>query len=108
MDDCVRSLHNIIENLKQYYPKAILLFTPPLIPPDNEWYESGIRSLLRNPARSKQYAREMIDRASLDCQIADAPWPDGCQEHQDGVHFRQKGGSSLAEAITEILTKFTK
>jgi hypothetical protein len=87
MDECVISLDCIINDLKKYYPQAILLFTPPLIPPGNEWYESD-KSLLRNPARSKQYA--------------------GCQEHQDGVHFRQKGGSSLAEAVKEFLTKSVK
>jgi hypothetical protein len=107
MDDSVKYLGGIIDDLKKYYPQAILLFTPPLIPPKNEWYESG-KGLLRNPARSKQYASRMIEKASLDCRIVGTLWPDGCQVHQDGVHFRQKGGSSLAEAVEEILTQSIK
>jgi hypothetical protein len=98
-------LGNIIENLKQHYPKAILLFTPPLIPAENEWYQSGRKSLLRNAARSKHYATKMAERASADCRIISTPWSDGCREHQDGIHFRRKVGIALAKAVEELLSE---
>jgi hypothetical protein len=98
-------LGNIIENLKQHYPKAIRLFTPPLIPAENEWCQSGTKSPLRNVERSKHYATKMVERASVDCRIISTPWSDGCREHQDGVHLKQTGGIALANAVEALLSK---
>jgi hypothetical protein len=79
-----------------YVPRII--FVPPLIPTDMEWYGPG--RLRRGLERSSLYRDRCVELAkSMGCEVVDIPWPDGSKDHQCGVLLTAKGGEQLAAAV---------
>jgi hypothetical protein len=81
-----------------------IIFIPPIIPTEVEWYGPG--RLRRDSERSATYRYRSVELAkSMGCEVVDVPWPDGSKDHQNGVLLTTKGGEELAAAVERKVLK---
>jgi hypothetical protein len=94
-----RMLSNIASISDFFQGGPRIIFVPPLIPTEVEWYGPG--RLRRDAERSTKYrdTAVAIIRSMPGCEIIDIPWTDGSAAHQCGVLLNDRGGRELAEAV---------
>jgi hypothetical protein len=101
LEESAVMLRNMASYVEFYLTaQARIIFVPPLIPTEMEWYGPG--RLRRDTERSEAYATTTINLAKrIQCEVVEIPWPDGSKEHQNGVSLTTKGGEELEKAVTD-------
>ena len=106
LEESARMLSNIASWVEFYLTtQARIIFVPPLIPTEMEWYGPG--RLRRDTERSGTYAKTTIEQAKrMRCELVEIPWLDGSKQHQSGVNLTTKGGEELEKAVTDKVLQF--